>query len=93
MSQAIRYDAKPVASAVSPTDTTELRSTFDRIRAASRGGPPPAYGERMERLERLANAVKNRMEEIVAAVRTDFGSRSAHETKLAEVVMLLDAIK
>jgi acyl-CoA reductase-like NAD-dependent aldehyde dehydrogenase len=26
-------------------------------------------------------------------VRTDFGSRSAHETKLAEVVMLLDAIK
>ena len=71
----------------------DIRSRFEQMRAASRELPPPTYEERMERLGRLAAAIKERKEQMVAAVSSDFGNRSSRETKLAEVLMLLDGIK
>jgi coniferyl-aldehyde dehydrogenase len=93
MSQAIRHEARPAEHAGPPTHVSALRETFERMRAATRGAPAPTYEERMERLGGLAEAIRARKDEIVHAVNADFGSRSAHETKLTEVLVMLDGIK
>jgi coniferyl-aldehyde dehydrogenase len=71
----------------------DVRAVFERMRVAQRETPPPSYDERMDRLGRLALAVKRRQDEIAQAIGSDFGCRSVYETKIAEVLMLLDGIK
>jgi coniferyl-aldehyde dehydrogenase len=73
--------------------TKSVRETFDKMKAASVRAPAPTYRERMERLERLADVVRGRQEEIATVINRDFGNRSSRETKIAEVLMLLDEIK
>src|SRR5262245_63625823 len=75
------------------SNTLQLRAVFDRMQAASRQTPAPSYAERVRRLERLASAVRAHQSEIAETINSDFGNRSVRETKLAEVLMLLDAIK
>ncbi len=71
----------------------DVRGVFDRMKAAYRKAPLPSYAERLDRLERLLDAVRARQDEIAAVINRDFGCRSVHETKLAEVLMLLDGVK
>ena len=82
-----------VAADKSGAHSPQFRAVFERMRTASRQAPAPSYAERIERLERLAVAVRARQNEIAETINSDFGNRSARETKLAEVLMLLDAIK
>jgi len=70
-----------------------MRTTFESMRAASRSETPWTYEERMDRLERFASAVKGRQDEMIEAITRDFGNRSSRETKIAEVLMFLDAVK
>ncbi|GMU43740.1 MAG: coniferyl aldehyde dehydrogenase [Xanthomonadales bacterium] len=52
----------------------------------------PDHAQRVADLKRLRAAVKKRAEDIVAAVATDFGRRSRHETLLSDVMTVLHDI-
>jgi coniferyl-aldehyde dehydrogenase len=94
MSQAMNHE--PVIESGpsrSGTRVIGLQATFERLKARTRSTPPPTYEERLDSLDRLASAIKRRQDEMAAAVRADFGNRSRVETRLAEVLMLLDGIK
>jgi coniferyl-aldehyde dehydrogenase len=92
MAQTTSYERTP-SGAQSGPQAIDLRGTFERIRAAARTLPTPSHQERMDGLARLADSILRRQEEMVAAVRTDFGNRSEYETKISEVLMVLDGIK
>jgi coniferyl-aldehyde dehydrogenase len=92
MSQATSLTGAP--ERVRPSaQASDLRATFERVRASSRARPAPTYDDRMAGLGRLAAAIRARQDEMVASIRADFGNRSEYETKLAELVPLLDGIK
>jgi coniferyl-aldehyde dehydrogenase len=77
----------------SGTHAVDVQAAFERMKSAYRRAPVPTYEERIERLDRLLRAVRARQDEIADVINRDFGNRSVRETKLAEVLMLLDAIK
>ncbi|HTD06008.1 coniferyl aldehyde dehydrogenase [Undibacterium sp.] len=53
----------------------------------------PSRSVRLERLGKLKSMTEKHADAIVAAIAQDFGHRSAHETRLAEIMMSLSAIK
>ena len=76
-----------------PTPSQALRQVFDALRAGHRAEPNPSYDQRIARLDALQRGVLKHKDELVEAVRADFGNRSRHETILAEVFSLLSEIK
>lgn len=91
MSQATSHvESEPAAD--SGRQAIDVRAVFDRIRAASRRDPYPSYETRMQRLKALHDAVVDKQDEIAEAVRKDFGNRSVHETKVAEIFMTASLI-
>jgi coniferyl-aldehyde dehydrogenase len=54
---------------------------------------PPDLTRRRETLKRLAHAVKASAEELVDAVRADFGHRSRHETLMADIFPVIAAAR
>jgi coniferyl-aldehyde dehydrogenase len=92
MAQAITHTALQERE-FSGTHGLDLRATFERLKAATRARPAPSYEERVDGLERLSYAIRKRQDEMAAAVRADFGNRSEIETKLTEVLILVDGIK
>jgi coniferyl-aldehyde dehydrogenase len=93
MSQAVSHDHSVPESAKSGPHAVGVRQPFERMKAAYRASPAPTYEARMDRLGRFAEVIKQRQDEITAAVSADYGNRSTRETKIAEVLMLLDGIK
>ena len=82
----------PDAQRAPPADeVSELAPTLERLRKAWRA-KKPGYAQRMDDLARLKAAFKARMGEMEAAVRADFGHRSAHETLLADGMTVLGEI-
>lgn len=71
----------------------ELWSEFERLRRISREREVPIYEERIAKLERLEQGIRARQHAIASAISADFGNRSPHESRIAEVLMLLDGIK
>ena len=93
-----------MAQTASPADTAHTRESdqtkisamqtaFDRLLVAYRREPMPTYEQRMDRLDRLARALQQRQDDIADAVRGDYGNRSVHETRIAEVLMPLDQVR
>lgn len=74
------------------TETSRIDSVFDRQRSASRRDPYPAYGERIARLEKLEKILDDNQAAICQAVNKDYGNRSAQETRLLEISILLASI-
>ena len=70
-----------------------VRAPFERMREAQRRTPAPSYAERRERLDALLALVQDHRPQIEQAVSADFGGRSCHETRLAEVYFLVSTIK
>ncbi len=82
----------PDSERAPPADeVSELAPTLERLRKAWRAKKPD-YAQRMDDLARLKAAFKARMGEMEAAVRADFGHRSAHETLLADGMTVLGEI-
>ena len=71
----------------------ELAALFATQRTAFAAEPDPALAVRRDRLDRLAALVEQNEGEIVGAVAADFGVRSAHETRLAELFMIHAGIR
>ena len=62
-------------------------------RAAYRRQPVPALAERQADLETLRRFVKDHEDAICRAINADYGHRSRHETRLAELVPVIDGIR
>jgi coniferyl-aldehyde dehydrogenase len=88
-SPAATADATPGASA----EISAMQAAFERLLAAYRRERMPTYEQRMDRLDRLARALQERQDEIADAVQGDYGHRSVHETRIAEVLMPLDQVR
>jgi coniferyl-aldehyde dehydrogenase len=76
-----------------PVSESELSLAFERLKAGYRADPVPSYADRMDRLARLAKMLVAHQDEIVKAICQDYGNRSAHETRIAEILMLLDDVR
>ena len=75
------------------SDSDGLREQFDRMRVAQRKDPSPTYEQRIAWLDTLIRMVVQNRQAIADAINTDFGSRSYHETQIAEVFTLLTGIR
>lgn len=70
----------------SPTE--RLYALLERQRSAFAEEMNPGVAVRKDRLARLAAMGEKHADEIVAAISADFGHRSAHETQMAELVLV-----
>ena len=70
------------------TPLQEMRRRYEAMRAAHARDPNPDAATRRDRLARLLAMVREREADFVAAIDRDFGHRSAHETRLAELYIV-----
>jgi len=70
-----------------------LEETLLRLRKARYRQGPPTYEQRVERLDKLAEVLVRRKDEIARAIDEDFGGRSRHESLLAEVFISISHIR
>lgn len=73
-------------------ETSRIERVFDKQRRASRSHPYPAYDERIVWLEKLEKILADNQTAICQAVNKDYGNRSAQETRLLEISILLGSI-
>jgi coniferyl-aldehyde dehydrogenase len=71
----------------------ELASLLGKMKAAQRKEGAPDYDKRVEHLDKLERAVLSRKHDIAKAIGMDFGVRSKHESLIAEVMIVVNAIK
>ena len=76
---------------ISPTE--KLYATLEAQRSAFAGEMFPSLAARRERLDRLAAMGEKHAAQIVEAIRSDFGHRSAHETQMAELLVVGASIR
>ncbi len=78
-------------SAAADTPIAELEPTRARLRAAWQARKPD-YAQRRADLQRLRAAFAARVDAMDAAIRADFGHRSAHENLISEAMVTLAEI-
>ena len=77
---------------MSTADTSdELTGILGRLRSAWQASKPD-YAQRRADLKALRAAVKAQLPQMVAAINSDFGQRSAAESRIAEGMTVLSAI-
>lgn len=72
---------------------SRMQLLFKQQRAAFRHDPMPTADKRIETLQALKAALLRYQEPLIQAISSDFGRRSADETKLAEILPALEGIK
>jgi coniferyl-aldehyde dehydrogenase len=70
-----------------------MRRTFERMREGFRDEMIPTLAARIDRLHRLAQMTRRHAQDIIDAISADFGNRSAHETLVADLLAVDEAIK
>ena len=70
-----------------------LRERFDLQRSAFEAQPFPDLGVRKDRLTRLLALTEKHEADICSAIDADFGGRSTHETRLAELFVVRAGIR
>ncbi len=73
-------------------DVAGMQKILDRQKAAFLAQGAPEYKQRISDLDKLAQAIRLRVDTITDAIATDFGSRSRHEILIAEIHTTLSAI-
>lgn len=71
----------------------QLQHLFALQSSAFAHTPAPNCAERIHHLQGLASTLRVNQAQILQAVAQDFGCRSSHETQLAELGMVLQAIR
>src|SRR5262249_47158778 len=74
------------------TATEQWEERFRRMHIYSRTVPPPDFAVRKTFLSALRRQLTSKRHEFSAAIAHDFGTRSAHETLMAEVLPSLSLI-
>ena len=77
-----------------PTDPTHknLGQVLGRQRAAHVAAAYPSYAQRCTDLRQLKALVRDNAEAIAQAIHADYGHRSHHETMLAEILPVVQAV-
>ena len=76
-----------------PTDIAHsLAQALGSQRAAHVAAPYPTYAQRCNDLRQLNALVRDNADAIAQAIHADYGHRSRHETLLAEVVPVIQAV-
>jgi coniferyl-aldehyde dehydrogenase len=70
-----------------------LRQAFARMRTAFDADMAPGLAVRRDRLARVARMTRRHARDIIAAISADFGHRSPHETLIADLLAVDEAIK
>ncbi len=70
-----------------------MNEALRRMKEAQRKSGAPTYEQRIESLEKLERAVLKRKAAIIDAISRDFGNRSKHESVVAEIFLVVGAIK
>ena len=81
------------AEHTSKNATESLGATLAKMKERARKNGAPTYDERIASLEKLERALLARKGGIADAISRDFGNRSKHETLVAEVFIVLGAIR
>ncbi|MFC4445069.1 coniferyl aldehyde dehydrogenase [Castellaniella denitrificans] len=76
-----------------PASLESLDALLARQRAAFRADPHPGPAVRRDRLERLLLLADRHEAAFIQAIDADFGGRSAHETRLAELLVVRAGIR
>ncbi len=76
-----------------PSGAKDMNAVLERIKLAARTHGAPAYDARIESLEKLERALLKRNDAIAQAIARDFGHRSRHETFVADLFLVLSAIR
>lgn len=71
----------------------EAQRVFAAQRAAYLRNPYPSYEERFQNLTKLERILVDNADAIAEAINTDFGCRSAEESKLLEIFTSVDGIR
>lgn len=74
-------------------DQQALSKAFQRLKKAAEAEPFPSIEQRKASLRQLLALTENHEAEICAAIDADFGGRSSHETRLAELVVVRAGIR
>lgn len=74
------------------TEASELGTYLQLQRDAYHANPNPDLEQRKKDLLALKKMVGDNREAIIAAISEDYGTRSSHETMLAEIIMVLDGL-
>lgn len=72
---------------------SRMQQLFEQQREAFRRSPMPSADNRIDALKSLKAALLRYQEPLIHAISSDFGRRSADETKLAEILPALEGIK
>ena len=70
-----------------------LEQAFRRLFELTRTAPSPTLAERLDRLSRLRAAISENETRLEQAISADFGHRSAVETTIAELLLVLGEIR
>lgn len=70
-----------------------LAALFEKQKRSAASAPAWTAAERRALLQGLERMIRNNGEPLAQAVSTDFGGRSAHETKLLEIFPSLEALR
>jgi coniferyl-aldehyde dehydrogenase len=82
---------QPADTHAPDTPVADLRPALDRLRTDWRRRRPDAR-QRLDDLARLRAAFQAGRDAMLAAIATDFGHRSTHETLIGEAMTVVDAI-
>lgn len=77
----------------SRTDSDRLHDLFQAQKKAFGQHTPLPHAKRMEALESLLQIVLQSQDRMIQAIESDFGRRSAYETRLLEIFPLVDEIR
>ena len=70
-----------------------MRETFLHMRSAYQSDMAPTLAIRLDRLHRLSRMTIRHAQDIIDAISRDFGNRSPHETLIADLISVDEAIK
>lgn len=74
-------------------DVVDMQRIFDKQKTAFRLRPSTSANERLALLDNLKTVLVKYQDQIAKAISEDFGHRSLHETKFAEILTSLENIK
>lgn len=71
---------------------TRLANCLAQQREAYHSNPNPDFAQRKTDLQALKRLLGENQEALIAAINSDYGNRSRHETLIAEIIPVLDGI-
>ena len=93
MSEPVVLDRPQSAAAETSTPVARMDEVFAAQRAAFARAMNPPVAARRDRLDRLLHLTEKHQNAIIDAISADFGHRSRQETDLADIFVVMSAIR